>query len=45
VKEYQELIDKLKVLKEIAVARKELDNGEGIPHNALMKELKSKYST
>jgi prevent-host-death family protein len=45
VEDYQNLLDTVSLLRELLEARQELNNGSGIEHDALMAELKSKYST
>ncbi|MEX0609656.1 MAG: type II toxin-antitoxin system Phd/YefM family antitoxin [Balneolaceae bacterium] len=45
VEDYQKMIDKIQLLGELATARKELDNGEGISHDTFMDELRSQYSS
>lgn len=45
VEDYQKMLDKIQLLEELAAARNELDNGEGLSHKDFMKELRSKYSS
>lgn len=45
VEDYQKLLDKITLLQELATARKELDNGEGISQDVFFNELRAKYST
>jgi len=44
VEDYQKMLDKIQLLEELATARKELDNGEGIKHDEFFYELRTKYS-
>ncbi len=43
VEDYQNMLDKIRLLEEISVARKELDEGKGIAHEDFIKELKAKF--
>lgn len=44
VEDYQKLLDKIQLLEELATARKELDNGEGVSQEEFISELREKYS-
>lgn len=45
VEEYQKMLDKIELLEELAAARNELDNGEGVSHDEFMSELRSEFSS
>lgn len=45
VEDYQNLLDKIQLLEEIATARKELGNGEGVSQDDFFSELRAKYSS
>lgn len=44
VEDYQNMLDKIRLLEEISAARKELDDGKGQSHDDFMSELRSQYS-
>ena len=44
VEDYQNLLNTVSLLREVATAREELNKGEGISNEALFTELKSMYS-
>jgi len=43
VNDYEELIDSIEMLKDVAVARSQLDAGEGLDHNEMMNEFRKRY--
>ena len=43
VEEYQKMLNKIELLEELAAARTELDNGQGISHTELFKELRTQF--
>jgi len=45
VEDYQQLINTVSLLRELATAREELNDGKGIAHQELFSDLKSKYKT
>lgn len=45
VEDYQKLLDKIQLLEELATARKELDNGDGLSQEEFFNELRAKYSS
>ena len=44
VEDYQKMLDKILLLEELAAARKELNNGEGISHKDFINEMRSQFS-
>lgn len=43
VSEYEELIDTIQLMKDVAIARSQLDAGQGLDHNEMMNELRRRY--
>lgn len=43
VEDYQNMVDKIQLLEEISVAKKELDEGKGITYEDFINELKAKF--
>jgi prevent-host-death family protein len=44
VEDYQNLLNTIQTLREITIAREELNNKQGIDHDTLMSDLKVRYS-
>jgi prevent-host-death family protein len=44
VEDYQNLLNTIQTLREIAIARDEFKNNQGIDHGILMRDLKDRYS-
>ncbi len=44
VSDYEEMVDTIEMLKEISQARRELDQGKGIPHEEAMKSVRERLS-
>jgi prevent-host-death family protein len=45
VEEYQNLINTVQILQEVTTAREQIKKGDGVDHDVLFTELRSKYST
>lgn len=44
VDEYEALVDEVELVRDIREARAELERGEGIPHDEVIRELRSRIS-
>jgi antitoxin YefM len=44
VKEYQSMLDKIEILQDVHLAKKQIDAGEGIEHSKAQNMLREKYS-
>lgn len=45
VEDYQKLLDKIQLLKELSTAQKELDNNEGISQEEFFSDLRATYKS
>ena len=44
VEDYQKMLDKIRLLEELAAARKELTENQGVEHSTFVNELRTQYS-
>ena len=44
VTDYEEMVDTIEMLKEVNQARRELDQGKGIPHDEAMKSVRERLN-
>lgn len=44
VADYEEMVDTIEMLKEVNQARRELDQGKGIPHDEAMKSVRERLN-